>query len=220
MRGEAGGARDVTADETSNTTASVTPSTSKLANLNGTHGSNGEEATNGSSRAASNGAATSNGNTPTTSFYGHDREQATRLLIQGLKDMGYKDAAATLSRESGYDLESPYASAFRLAVLQGDWAEAEALLSVTPTPTDDTLPRNDCGVGSSGTAQRARGSLALSADASRSEMLFLIRQQKYLELLELRELGSALMVLRSELQPLHQDERQLHVLSRSVRVFF
>jgi len=134
-----------------------------------------------------------------------------------LGDLGYNGAATALSRESGFDLESPYASAFRIAVLEGDWPEAEALLSADLAPGDGARSRSsDSGLDTSGLAGRARGGLALSEDANRSEMLFLLRQQRFLEHLELREVGAALMVLRSELQPLHQDERQLHALSRSV----
>jgi hypothetical protein len=44
-------------------------------------------------------------------------------------------------------------------------------------------------------------------------MMFWMKQQKYLELLERRELGKALTVLRQELTPLHQDVGRLHALS-------
>jgi hypothetical protein len=56
--------------------------------------------------------------------------------------------------------------------------------------------------------------LVLAEDADRSEMLFYLRQQKFLELLEARELGSALVVLRQELTPLNYDVDRLHALSR------
>jgi hypothetical protein len=58
--------------------------------------------------------------------------------------------------------------------------------------------------------------LVLAEDADRSEMLFYLRQQKFLELLEARELGSALLVLRQELTPLNYDVDRLHALSRFV----
>lgn len=141
-------------------------------------------------------------------FYGHDREQVTRILIQGLSDMGYHNAAESLSRESGFDLETPFASAFRLAILTGDWTEAESLIqgaydgARTGQEQDGDNP--------------SRNGLLLAEDASMREMLFAISEQKYLELLEARDLGAALLVLREELQPLQQDERQLHALSRHV----
>lgn len=48
------------------------------------------------------------------------------------------------------------------------------------------------------------------------ELKFQMREQKYLELLEARDLGNALMVLRQELTPLNQDTVKLHHLSRYV----
>ena len=119
--------------------------------------------------------------------------------------MGYSKAAATLSDESKYELESPTVAAFRMAILEGEWAEAESLLLGSP-PTDvgqmQHVPENQYGEG-----------LVLAEGADRSRMLFWIRQQKYLELLEKRELGMALMVLRQELTTLHYDTQQVHTLS-------
>jgi RNA polymerase-interacting CarD/CdnL/TRCF family regulator len=43
---------------------------------------------------------------------------------------------------------------------------------------------------------------------------FLIREQKYFELLEKRKLKQALKVLQTELAPLHYGEDKLHKLSR------
>jgi len=42
----------------------------------------------------------------------------------------------------------------------------------------------------------------------------LIRQQKYLELLEARQIKKALIVLRNELAPLEFNSERLHSLSR------
>jgi len=152
-----------------------------------------------------------------STFYGHDREEVTRILIQGLSDLGYESSAQSLSRESGYDLETPFASAFRLAVVEGDWAEAESLVVNAEGGYRDVLtePRNgQLGAQYGIQAGAGRKALLLTADASVEQMLFEIREQKYLELLEKRDLGAALMVLRQELQPLQQDERHLHALSR------
>jgi len=137
-------------------------------------------------------------------FYGHDREQVTRILIQGLSDMGYGNAAEALSQESGFDLETPFTSAFRLAILTGDWMEAETLISCARDANSKGEDESD----------PSRKGLLLAEDASIREMLFSVSEQKYLELLEARDLGAALLVLREELQPLQQDERQLHTLSR------
>ena len=132
----------------------------------------------------------------------------TRLIIQGLGDLGYQSAAQTLSTESGYEVESPSVAAFRHAVLRGEWAEAEALLFGTEGVEDGG------GVSiSTGDSHRHDG-LRFAENADRKELKFQMRKQKYLELLEERDLGGALMVLRQELTPLNQDTSKLHELSR------
>ncbi|ETI24402.1 hypothetical protein G647_03771 [Cladophialophora carrionii CBS 160.54] len=159
---------------------------------------------NGSSPSYANG--TSKKHTPVRSatYRGHNREEVVRILIQGLIDMGYSDAASVLSSESGYELESPSVAAFRSAILEGVWSEAEAILQGShqgelggPHYDDD---------------QYGDG-LVLAEGADRGQMLFWIRQQKFLELLDRRDLGMALMVLRQELTPLGHDIHQLHALS-------
>ncbi|OCT52367.1 WD repeat-containing protein 26 [Cladophialophora carrionii] len=159
---------------------------------------------NGSSPSYANG--TSKKHTPVRSatYRGHNREEVVRILIQGLMDMGYSDAASVLSSESGYELESPSVAAFRSAILEGVWSEAEAILQGShqgelggPHYDDD---------------QYGDG-LVLAEGADRGQMLFWIRQQKFLELLDRRDLGMALMVLRQELTPLGHDIHQLHALS-------
>ena len=168
----------------------------------------------------------SNGRPPvSTTFFGHDREEVTRILIQSLTDLGYHGAAGLLCKESGFQLEGPTVASFRSAVLKGDWAEAEELLFGT-TSYDNGGGINLDGPGGYGkswaksgrttTNARHTGGLKLAEGANRNEMLFWMKQQKYLELLERRDLGKALMVLRQELTPLHQDVGRLHALSRSV----
>lgn len=158
------------------------------------------------------------------SWFGHDREEVTRILIQALGDMGYDGAAGTLSAESGYELEGPLVAAFRNAVLQGDWVKAEVLLFGSEDfdsqigPTNNTFLRNGK-IQKRLSKQSTNGAdphhrLALAEGANKNEMLFWVRQQKYLELLESRNLGGALMVLRQELTPLNRDTHRLHVLSR------
>lgn len=43
---------------------------------------------------------------------------------------------------------------------------------------------------------------------------FLIREQKFLELLEAQQIKNALVVLRSELTPLNQNMDRVHALTR------
>jgi hypothetical protein len=134
-------------------------------------------------------------------------------LIQGLNELGYATSANSLSRESGFELEDDTVSQFRKAVLDGKWTEAERLLF-----GDEYI---DAGGGFSngasgkspdfGSKRRSLG-LGLLKNANRREMLFWMRQQKYLELLENRDLDTALIVLRQELTPMHQDTDRLHLL--------
>ncbi|OBT85890.1 hypothetical protein VE02_04492 [Pseudogymnoascus sp. 03VT05] len=154
---------------------------------------------------AINGSTTSNGHTEKTitqssAYFGHDREEVSRLLIQALSDLGYNASAEKLVQESGYDLESPTVAAFRNAVLRGEWADAEVLLFGHPTASV-----ND-GTGIS-------NGLVLAEGADRDEMRFWLRQQKFLELLEARDTGRALMVLRTELTPVYHNVHKLHFLS-------
>ncbi|KAF8860330.1 WD domain-containing protein [Acephala macrosclerotiorum] len=156
------------------------------------------------SSVAMNGSSSTNGHSnsgvkPRPPYFGHDREEVTRILIQALTDLGYDTAASSLSQESGYNLESPTVAKFRNAVLQGDWAQAENLLF------GDTLEEGGVSIGGNG--------LVLRDGVDRNLMRFGLRQQKFLELLEQRDTGKALMVLRQELTPLYQDTSKLHFLS-------
>ncbi|KAG8529886.1 uncharacterized protein KY384_005367 [Bacidia gigantensis] len=134
---------------------------------NGTNGHSTE--TNGIETSHANGYSPSKLKKRSKDFFGHDREEVTRLLIQGLEDLGYDEAAERLGQESGYQIESPSVAAFRHAVLEDD--------------ADPDLIK------------------------------FLIREQKYVELLKRNSRTQALTVLQTELQPLNYDTRRLNVLS-------
>ncbi|KAH8591494.1 WD domain-containing protein [Bisporella sp. PMI_857] len=168
----------------------------KAAVSNAANGARKSPFTNGSSNT--NGHSSSPGGSKPT-YFGHDREEITRILIQSLTDLGYRNAATSLSQESGYDLESPAVAAFRNAILEGEWAEAEDLLFGRST--------EEGGVSVNGNG------LALQEGIDKNVMRFWIRQQKFLELLEKQDTGRALMVIRSELTPLYQDTEKLHFLS-------
>ncbi|KAL1870647.1 hypothetical protein Plec18167_007411 [Paecilomyces lecythidis] len=189
--------------QTSNGLAASPLSKSSISNsLNGRspsrNTSSGQPQANGSSKASSSGP----------SYFGHNREEVTRILIQGLYDLGYNDSANTLTRESGYELESPAVAAFRSAILDGQWTEAENILirSFRRDGSSDA-------VGDSDGQAEDEPRLVLAENADKNEMLFCLRQQKFLELLEARDLGAALMVLRQELTPLNYNIPQLHALS-------
>ena len=201
----------------------------------------GRTSTNGSSQNGSsphaNGSSRSNGETNgfhgngfagavaanTSPFYGHDREEVTRILLQSLSDLGYQGAAEQLSRESGYQLEIPSVAAFRSAVQLGEWEEAEILLFGTEHADQEggVSLGNGNTTGNAPPLRKAYGNrngstqlgLPLSEGADITWLKFLIRQQKYLELLEQRDVGAALGVLRNELTPLKKDVERLHFLS-------
>ncbi|RAH67408.1 WD domain protein [Aspergillus aculeatinus CBS 121060] len=161
--------------------------------------SNGDLHTNGSQKSRLN----------SSTYFGHDREEITRILIQSLYELGYDGAASLLSKESGYQLESPAVATFRNAVLEGRWAEAEQIL------VHSFHYERDSGRGGRRTEQHpTKERLVLVEHAEKNEMLFHLRQQKFLELLEARDLGAALIVLRHELTPLNYDIGRLHALSR------
>ena len=160
---------------------------------------------------------------PSGPFYGHDRGELVRILIQTLLDMGYSTAASSLAKESGYEMEGPSVTALRSAILQGNWAAAEALL-FGPAPSEggvlfgldgqDAHGRSSAKPAKSCQAGGRCPSLVLVEGADKSELLFRLRQQKYLELLEQRDLTKALVVLRQELAPLQHSTERLHSLSR------
>lgn len=131
-------------------------------------------------------------------YFGHNREEVTRILIQALTDMGYQAAADSVGQESGYSLENPTVAAFRSAVLAGSWAEAEDLLNGATAPDEE-------GEGGNG--------LVLAAGSDKDIMRFWLRQQKFLELLERGETSRALTILRMDLTPLYQDPAKLRLLS-------
>jgi hypothetical protein len=161
--------------------------------------SNGDHHTNGFQKSSIN----------PPSYFGHDREEVTRILIQTLYELGYNGAASLLGKESGYQLESPAVATFRGAVLAGRWAEAERILVQSFYP-DGTRRASS----SDGDHLPMKERLVLVEKAELNEMLFYLRQQKFLELLEARNLSAALTVLRHELTPLNYDIGRLHALSR------
>lgn len=164
----------------------------------------------GTSSVFRNGSSSTIPITKASSFFGHDREEVTRLLIQGLTDLGYHASADRLSQESGYEVESPTVAAFRYAILHGEWLEAESLLFGSLAMEDGG------GVSVSNGESRHYVGLKFADGADQDELKFRLREQKYLELLEKGDLSNALHVLRHELTPLHQDIGKLHKLSRYV----
>lgn len=186
------------------------------------HGSasNSHPNTNSNSNSMQNGKEKANGaytsaiakhahppHAATTPYYGHDREEVTRLVIQTLNDLGYDEAADNVMQRSGFALESPAVASFRAAVLAADWVTAERHLDAATLagarPERPDRPE----------ASRPNEGLVLSPEASAIDMRFAIREQKYLEFLEQGDTAKALLVLRNELTPLCRDTSGPHRLS-------
>ena len=209
-------------DRATNGSASAFPKRNGFAHANGGSAAH----TNGSAHDGGGGGG--GGGPPPSPFFGHDREEVARLLIQALEDLDYPDAARALVRESGHELESPTVAAFRAAVLRGEWADAETYLfgpaeppPPPPTATNAEREREEGGVRIPNGHAAAPGpgvpdALPLVEGVDRNELRFQLRRQKYLELLEQRDQTGALAVLRQELTPMHRDTGQLHSLSRWV----
>ncbi|ORX90072.1 WD40 repeat-like protein [Basidiobolus meristosporus CBS 931.73] len=124
-------------------------------------------------------------NSETTEEGKYKREEIVRIAIQALQDLGYGRTAQLLEEESGFNLENPQVTQFRKGVMDGDWAMVESLIPV----------------------------LELDQKKDVQKVQFLVKQQKFLELLEARDVAQALSVLRNELAPLSYDTARLHKLS-------
>lgn len=140
------------------------------------------------------------------------REEIVRIMLQGLRDMGYEQAADVLEAESGFQLSGRAASDFEAAVLGGRWSEAIELFSQLGVPV---APATGPEVASSSSSIASGKSKAVASGKGTpaEQARFLISQQKYLEYLELGQQKKALAVLRSELAPVAKDSEVLHTLS-------
>ncbi|EJT52339.1 negative regulation of gluconeogenesis-related protein [Trichosporon asahii var. asahii CBS 8904] len=144
-----------------------------------------------------------------------DREEIVRLMLQGLEDLGYQQAASVLSKESGFTTSSPAAAEFQEAILGGRWSEALHLLPelgivdhAASMAAETSSSRSSIASGKTKAADPAE------AQSPANKARFLIARQKYLELLEGGQQKKALAVLRSELAAATtQDPEALHDLS-------
>ncbi|KAF9932513.1 hypothetical protein BGZ67_004708 [Mortierella alpina] len=119
-----------------------------------------------------------------TTPLGFSRHELVRLMVQSLQSLGYTHSAQELEAESGFHLESAAVTRFRQCVLRGDWSEVERLTGDLNLDPTHLVP-----------------------------VKFLIREQKFLEELEARQIKSALVVLRSELTPLSHNMERVHTLT-------
>eukprot|EP00164_Ancoracysta_twista_P001040 GFYU01001357.1.p1 GENE.GFYU01001357.1~~GFYU01001357.1.p1 ORF type:complete len:538 (-),score=141.78 GFYU01001357.1:250-1863(-) len=113
------------------------------------------------------------------------KNELVRLITQTLSGLGYSESANLLQKESSILLEEDFVKEFRQGVLSGQWDLVDSLI----------------------------GRFNITNDKTFRTVKFLIAQQKFLELLERREIESALTCLRKELAPLRQSPERLHKLT-------
>ncbi|PWY99523.1 WD40 repeat-like protein [Testicularia cyperi] len=157
-----------------------------------------------------------------------DRTELVKLTLQSLRELGYESTARALEGESGITLEHPSITAFRSAVLNGDWKNAERLLidglSYAARRMYATRPASSATPSSSAAAAATEAPTAELLDSvlvrpdlvSLGTIRFMLQKQRYLELLEARQTNKALGVLRERLTPHSSDMAQLHLLSSLV----
>ncbi|CAO1625466.1 unnamed protein product [Sympodiomycopsis kandeliae] len=143
-----------------------------------------------------------------------DRKELVRLTIQTLRDLGYENSARNLEVEAGVTLEHPSIRAFRSAVLNGDWRNAERLLIDGLNYAAAKSPSTSSAALSS--TREYDGVLRDPLNKPLNSIRFLLQQQRYLELLEAGHVQKALSVLRDRLTPLHHGSERLHQLSSLV----
>ena len=105
------------------------------------------------------------------------RVQVLRLILQSLRAFGYSQSAERLEQESGVGMEAEAVGQFRLEVLEGHWEEAVRLLATFNLKTEEQM-----------------------------QVLYCLKRQKYLELIEKQDFLQAFHCLRSELVPLKPGE--------------
>lgn len=106
-----------------------------------------------------------------------DHSQLTRLIIQSLADLGYTEASKTLRDESGLELDSPAINSFIACIKNGDFLAAQRMV-------DDLHLIND-------------------NEEAKRHIVFLIKRQRFLELLYVHNsTQDALVLLRQEVHEL------------------
>ncbi|ODV88979.1 hypothetical protein CANCADRAFT_132560 [Tortispora caseinolytica NRRL Y-17796] len=125
---------------------------------------------------------------PASTYCGHNVTEVTRLMIQALSDIGYSDLATSLEKASGYSIETPEVASFRKAILSGDWDDVEARIRM----------------------------LELKPGVDVESLVFSVHRQKFLELLQAKEVQKAMVVLRTQLSTYQSDLSKLHHLSSLV----
>ncbi|EAS01706.3 WD domain, G-beta repeat protein (macronuclear) [Tetrahymena thermophila SB210] len=112
------------------------------------------------------------------------RSEMIRIMIQTMHNLGLVQSAETLQKESSINLDSDILHGFKQSILNAEWNKALEYLEKTNADKESFFK-----------AQQ------------------LIIQQKYIELLEQKDIENALKVLREELSYLINDQQYLFKLS-------
>ena len=133
--------------------------------------------------------------------YGLNKTELTRLLIQTLNTLNYKETALNLEKESSILLHSKNIQILRENILNGNWNEVRKRRKKKNFLKD--------------LKKKVISSLnELNLEEEHIICVkFLIYRQKYIELLEKKKIEESLIVLRKELKPNTKDSKQLHKLA-------
>lgn len=122
-------------------------------------------------------------------------EEIIRLIIQFLKFVGLEQSADMLMKESGYHDDHPAATMLKKHIMQGHWLKADSNLNEIVKVQKEL-------VGCDSTFQ-----------SNLNEVKFMLREQRYLELLEDERILDALHILQNELTPIQRDSDRVHKLA-------
>lgn len=113
-------------------------------------------------------------------------KEIIRIVGQQLQEMGFIKASETLMSESGCKLEHSITTRLREQIMDGEWSRVQVTLKEM-----QPLVKHQRYI---------------------QKMLFLVLQQKYLELIEENKFVDALLCLRNEIQPLKIYISRVHQL--------
>lgn len=116
------------------------------------------------------------------------RTEFVKIIVKALYSLGYDKSAALLEEESGTSVHSSSVNLFMQQVLDGKWDDSVATLRV----------------------------IGLSDERIVKSASFVILEQKFLELLQMENVSSALNTLRNEIVPLQTNISRVHDLAALV----
>lgn len=120
------------------------------------------------------------------------RPQIIRLVLQCLQDLGFEGSVKQLEKESGIPAEIEAIGRLRGACLDGRWTEVEKIMEELFMLAGDNQGELEDSLMLSSSGK-------INSDTKRMSLKLLIKKQKFLELLEAKQLNEALLVLRNEI---------------------